>query len=161
MTPETMAWHAPPADQQHPTGAGRFAELRRSPARVFALVFGVLYLVGGISGFLATGLHDFAGPLKSTLLVFAVNPLHNVVHIALGLGGLAGSRTHRTAKLTNLAMGSVLGLVTILGFLHLLGFLGIEGLQNPDNFLHLVTATLALYFGSAGAEPARLHPSET
>ncbi|MGH3744297.1 MAG: DUF4383 domain-containing protein [Mycobacteriales bacterium] len=146
-----MTWHTAPPQEETP---GRFADLRRSPARTFALVFGVVYLLAGISGFLATGLHDFAGPLQSTLLIFAVNPLHNIVHIALGLAGLAGSRSHRMAKRTNLALGAVLGLVTILGFLHLLGFLGIDGLQNPDNFLHLVTGTVALYFGSAGAEPA-------
>lgn len=160
MSPETMAWQTTPTSEQRPPPSGRFADLRESPARVFAFAFGALYLVVGITGFLATGLHDFAGPLKSTLVIFAVNPLHNIVHIVLGLAGLVGSRTHRMAKLTNLAMGVVLGLVTILGFLHLLGFLGIDGLQNPDNFLHLVSATLALYFGSAGAEPAKLHTAE-
>jgi hypothetical protein len=33
-----------------------------------------------------------------------------------------------------------------------LSFLGINGLGDPDNFLHLVTASMSLYFGSAGAE---------
>ena len=33
--------------------------------------------------------------------------------------------------------------------------LGMSGLADPDNFLHLATATLALYFGSAGAESAQ------
>lgn len=157
MTQPDMTWSTDVgAGRGRPTaGSG---DLRRSPARQFALVFGALYVVGGISGFLATGLHDFAGPLKSTLLVFAVNPLHNSVHILLGLAGLAGSRSHRLAKKTNLAMGGILGLVTVLGFAHLLGFLGIDGLQNPDNFLHLVTAAVALYFGSAGAEAPDSYP---
>lgn len=160
MTPETVAWQTTPVPETRPPAAGRFADLRRSPARMFAFAFGALYLMGGITGFLATGLHDFAGPLKSTLLIFALNPLHNIVHIGLGAAGLAGSRSHRLAKVTNLAMGVVLGLVTILGFLHLLGFLGITGLQNPDNFLHLVSAALALYFGSAGAERADLQGAD-
>ena len=52
----------------------------------------------------------------------------------------------------NIGIGAVLGLVTILGFANVLSFLGIDGLADPDNFLHLVTASMSLYFGSAGAE---------
>ena len=44
-------------------------------------------------------------------------------------------------------------LVAVLGFLGL-GFmetlLNIRGSGDPDNFLHLVTGTIALYFGTAG-----------
>jgi hypothetical protein len=65
---------------------------------------------------------------------------------------LVGSRTKRGACLANIGIGAVLGLVTILGFANMLSFLGINGLADPDNFLHLVTASMALYFGSAGAE---------
>jgi hypothetical protein len=41
-------------------------------------------------------------------------------------------------------------LVTVLGLLGWLGLLGMSGLADPDNFLHLSTAALALCFGSAG-----------
>jgi hypothetical protein len=51
----------------------------------------------------------------------------------------------------NLAIGIVLGLVTVLGFFEGLGMLGMSGLADPDNFLHLMTATVALYFGSVAA----------
>ena len=123
-----------------------------SPARRFALVFGAVYALVGAAGFLVTGLHDFAGPLSSTLVIFAVNPLHNLIHLVLGGVWLAGSRTKRGACAANIGIGGVLGLVTILGFANLLSFLGINGLGDPDNFLHLVTASMSLYFGSAGAE---------
>jgi Domain of unknown function (DUF4383) len=126
-----------------------------TPAQRFALGFGVLYLLVGAAGFAVTGMHDFAGMHHGQkLLIFAVNPLHNVIHLALGLAWLAAVTRHRTARLANLALGVVLGLVTVLGFAGGMGMLGMAGLADPDNFLHLATATLALYFGSVGARSA-------
>jgi hypothetical protein len=122
-----------------------------SPAQKFAAVFGVVYLLVGVAGFVLTGFGDFAGSHHATLLVFAVNPLHNVVHLVLAAGWLAGCARHRTARLANLALGVLLGLVTVLGAVGGLGVLGMSGLADPDNFLHLATATLALYFGSVAA----------
>ena len=128
-----------------------------SPAQRFAAVFGAVYLAVGVAGFVLTGFGDFAGHDHATLLVFAVNPLHNVIHLVLALGWLVGCARHRTARLANLALGVLLGLVTVLGAVGGLGVLGMSGLADPDNFLHLATATLALYFGSvaAGAPPQR------
>jgi Domain of unknown function (DUF4383) len=122
-----------------------------SAAQRFAAVLGAGYLLVGVAGFVLTGFGDFAGHDHRTLLVFAVNPLHNVVHLVLALGWLAGCARHRTARLVNLACGVLLGLVTVLGAVGGLGVLGMSGLADPDNFLHLATATLALYFGSVAA----------
>ena len=128
-----------------------------SPAQRFAAVFGAVYLAVGVAGFVLTGFGDFAGHDHATLLVFAVNPLHNVIHLVLALGWLVGCARHSTARLANLALGVLLGLVTVLGAVGGLGVLGMSGLADPDNFLHLATATLSLYFGSvaAGAAPQR------
>ena len=122
-----------------------------TPAQRFAAVFGVVYLLVGIAGFARTGFSDFAGHHHETLLIFAVNPLHNVIHFVLGVAWLAAAPRHRTACLANLALGVVLGLVTVLGFLGVTDMLGMSGFADPDNFLHLATATLALYFGSVAA----------
>jgi hypothetical protein len=90
---------------------------RWTPAQRFAFLFGVVYFVVGLAGFPVTGTGDFAGHQHHhTLLIFSVNPLHNVVHLVLGLAWLAGSARHRTARAVNLALGVVLGLVTVLGF---------------------------------------------
>jgi hypothetical protein len=94
------------------------------------------------------------------LLIFSVNPAHNVVHLALGLAWLAAAPHHRPAKTVNLVIGVVLGLVTVLGLAGGMGVLGMSGLADPDNFLHLATATLALYFGSlAAGSPAEREPA--
>jgi hypothetical protein len=125
---------------------------RWTPAQRFAFLFGVVYFVVGLAGFPVTGTGDFAGHQHHhTLLIFSVNPLHNVVHLVLGLAWLAGSARHRTARAVNLALGVVLGLVTVLGFAGGMDLLGMSGLSDPDNFLHLATATLSLYFGSVAA----------
>ena len=122
-----------------------------SAAQRFAAAFGLVYLLVGIAGFAVTGVDDFAGMHHHTLLIFAVNPLHNVIHVVLGLAWLGAAPHHRYARIANLAIGVVLGLVTVLGFVNGMGMLGMSGLGDPDNFLHLATATLSLYFGSVAA----------
>src|SRR3954468_5185413 len=128
-----------------------------TPAQRFAAVFGVVYLLVAVAGFALTGFSDFAGHHHHTLLIFAVNPLHNVVHLVLAVVWLAAAPRHATARVANLVLGVVLGLVTVLGFVGGMGMLGMSGLADPDNFLHLATATLSLYFGSlaAGTDPGR------
>jgi hypothetical protein len=134
----------------HPTPAPR----RWTPAQLFALVFGVVYLAVAVGGFVVNGgVHDFTGMHHGEqLLIFAVNPLHDVIHLVLALGWLAAVPWHRTARLANLVIGVTLGLVTVLGFVGGMGVLGMAGIADPDNFLHLATATLALSFGAVAAE---------
>lgn len=82
----------------------------------------------------------------------AASSMHNVIHLFLAILWLACAPRHRAARVANLVIGVVLGLVTVLGFFGGMGMLGMAGLADPDNFLHLITATLALYFGSLAAE---------
>lgn len=136
------------SSQTRPAATGQRAW---TPAQRFAAVFGLVYLIVGLAGFALTGVDDFAGQHHATLLIFAVNPLHNVIHLALALIWLAAVPRHHTARLANMAIGGVLGLVTVLGFVGVTGMLGMSGFADPDNFLHLATATLSLYFGSVAA----------
>jgi hypothetical protein len=117
----------------------------RTPGQLFALVFGIVYVLVGVLG--------FVGPLApgGTLLgLFGVNPLHNLVHLVIGVLLLFGSTSPANAKSINLAVGIVYLLVGLLGLLGIL----LPGLINnnpPDTVLHLVSGVLALYFGTAGA----------
>jgi len=134
------------------TPAPVLAPVRRwSAAQRFAAAFGLVYLAVGIAGFTITGVQPFSGHHDDTLLIFAINPLHNLIHVVLGLAWLAACASHRAARAVNLALGVVLGLVTVLGFAGGTELLGMSGFADPDNFLHLATATLALYFGSVAA----------
>jgi hypothetical protein len=57
------------------------------------MVFGVVFLLVGIAGFFVTGFDNFAADSKDTLLIFEVNPLHNIVHLLLGIAGISLART--------------------------------------------------------------------
>lgn len=131
--------------------------MNKTPAQIFALVFGVVYLVVGLLGFAVTGFDGFAAKsFQEELIVFPVNPLHNIVHLALGAVWLGAAGRHASAKSVNLLFGVVLGLVFVLGMVGALEFLAIKDAGSTDNYLHVATAALALYFGSVGAEgPAR------
>jgi hypothetical protein len=125
----------------------------RTPAQIFALVFGVVYLIAGIIGFAVTGFDSFAGKTyDDQLIIFAVNPLHNVVHILLGAVWIGAAGKHTTAKSINVVFGIALALVAVLGLAGVLKFLAIENAGSADNYLHLATAALAIYFGTAGSE---------
>ena len=71
-----------------------------TPAQRFAGIVGVGYLLVGIAGFALTGVDGFAGHEHHTLLIFAVNPLHNVVHVVLALVWLLGALRAPTTSCT-------------------------------------------------------------
>ena len=57
---------------------------------ILGLAFGAIYLLVGIVGFFITGFDNFAGNEQhEMLLFFMINPLHNIVHILIGVVGLA------------------------------------------------------------------------
>ncbi len=127
----------------------------RQPAQMFALLMGVAYLLIGIFGFTVTGFDDIAANTDEQLLIFDLNPLHNIVHIALGVVWLIGGRTAGLAKTVNLILGIALLAVFVLGLFGRLTWLSIDGAAAPDNYLHLLTGLLSTYFGSAGVTRAR------
>jgi hypothetical protein len=111
---------------------------------------GVVYLLVG----LAVSRSDVAGGSggDGTLVIFAVNTLHNLLHLAVGVVWLVASQVRAWARTANLLLGITYALLAVLGFAGVLGFLAIGRLLDPDNILHLGTAVIAIYFGSTGAE---------
>lgn len=120
------------------------------PVQVLAALAGIAFIVFGVVGFTRTGVGDWS--THSFVLGFAVNPLHNLVHVVVGVLGLL------------MALGS--GLARLYGWLLFLGYgaifvwgLMITGIlaQNPaeqfgnplavntnDNWLHLGLALFGL-----------------
>src|SRR3954464_2475783 len=79
--------------------AGNTSTGARPWPQILALVFGAVYLLVGIVGFFVTGFDNFADHSQhQTLLFFMTNPLHNVVHIVIGLAGLLLARTLAGAR---------------------------------------------------------------
>jgi len=125
------------------------------PARRFAQVFGAVYVLVGVLGFAFTGFSDFAAPSDDKLLLFGVNPLHNLVHIAVGALWLVSSRSEASARAVSALIGAVYLLVGVLGlFINGASDLNLLNINQPDNALHLASAALGLYFGLAGRRMA-------
>lgn len=110
-------------------------------ARQFAIVFGAVYLVVGVLGFL----------LPSPLLgIFGVNTRHDILHVVIGglwLAAAFGARRGLTPRFASQIVGVVLLAAAILGFALPTQMDQLLLINMADNFLHLITAVLALYIG--------------
>lgn len=122
----------------------------RSTAQTFALVFGVLYLMIGILGLI---LAPNAG--DELFGTFRLNLVHNVVHLLIGaLLLIVGSQSHRAATRVNLGVGIFYGILAVLGIFDIVVPDLLEA-NVADDFLHLATAVLAIFFATLGAEGSR------
>jgi hypothetical protein len=127
---------------------------RKTTAQLFALCAGLTYLLVGLLGMSLTRL-DFSPPQgggESTLLIFAVNVLHNLLHLAVGALWIVAAQRRGWARTTNLLLGIAYATLAVLGFSGMLQFLAIHSWFDPDNLLHLATAIAAISFSSVVAE---------
>ena len=106
------------------------------------LAFGAIYLLIGIVGFFVTGLNDFAQPSDATLILFDINPLHNIVHILIGVAGLALSRTLAGARNFGLLLAVGYGAAFLYGLFAVGQDWDFLNLNWADNVLHLVSAAV-------------------
>ncbi len=122
--------------------------------RTAARVFGIIYLLVGILGFvpgLSQPMNDATmGGMSLLLGLFPVNPLHNVVHIVVGLAGILVAGTFSNSRVYFKTLAIVYGLLTVLGLIPATtNVFGLVPLGSWDIGLHLVTAIVAAYFGWA------------
>jgi uncharacterized protein DUF4383 len=115
-------------------------------ARLFGLVLMALALAGFVT---RLGMAMDPDPGARALLIFPVNFLHNLLHLVLGLWGLASSRSYARARSYCLITGTIYLALGLLGFLGptLLGLMPIAG---HDRWLHAIFAIVLLGAG-AGA----------
>lgn len=134
--------------------------------RRFALVFGLLYLAAGIAGFIPAFLASpgNAPPLAiemahgNLLGLFPVNAVHNLVHLAIGLWGVAAfSHARRWPILFARSLAVLYGLLAVLGIIPATATLfGLAPLYGHDIWLHALSALLATYFGFIVPEEVRM-----
>jgi hypothetical protein len=125
----------------------------RTPAQLYALVFGAVLLLVGILGFIADASFGSGDDVDgSDFIIFEVNGWHNVVHIASGVFLLALMRRHDSARLAALSFGAIYGVVTIIGLIDGKDVLGLFPVNPADNVLHIVL-TIAAF--AAGLAPVR------
>ena len=123
----------------------------RTPAQIYALVFGVVLVVAGIIGFFYSSSFDSPGDVDDVFGILSVNGWHNVVHIVTGALGLAS--LGYAARYYAGGLGVVYIIVAIWGFIVGVGdaILDFLPVNTEDNVLHLLIglAGIGAYAASA------------
>jgi len=114
-----------------------------------ALVWGILFLVIGIAGFVPGFTSTDSMGMKTLLGLFMVNGVHNMVHLLTGAASLVSSKSEKWSRMYFQLFGIVYALVTLIGFFIGTGHyvLGIIPVNTADNFLHLGITLVTLYLG--------------
>lgn len=127
----------------------------RHPVQLAALVFGVVFILVGLLGFVPgiTTNYDqlsFAGHQSGALLLglFAVSVLHNLVHLLFGVAGVVLSRTAGNARNYLIFGGVIYAVLWIYGLLidHG-GTVNFIPINTAANWLHLVLAIAMISLG--------------
>lgn len=127
--------------------------------RYFALVYGVIFAIVGIAGFIPFLVAPY-GIAEPNLAVgagagrlfglFPINVLHNLVHIAFGIWGLAVWRSLPASRVYAQTVAVVYAVFVVMGFFPVLQTtFGLIPLHGNDIWLHLLLSAGAAYFGWA------------
>jgi uncharacterized protein DUF4383 len=113
--------------------------------------FGALYITIGIVGFFVTGFGNFVQNTDDTLIGFAINPMHNLVHLAIGVFLIVMATRTSTAVAEGAIMG--VGLFYIVAFVigsvakDNLTIISMYGYGDLENYNHLVNGVALLTLG--------------
>lgn len=124
-----------------------------TPARIYALVFGVVLVAAGIIGFFYESTFTSDEHVREAVFgVLDVNAWHNVVHILTGAVGLVAFAAGAYAsRLYALGFGAIYIVVAIWGFIVGDGgsILSIIPVNTEDNVLHVVIGVVGIAAGAA------------
>ena len=120
-----------------------------------AQIFGVVFLLAALAGFLAAGTsmdpHVLTAPRAFGL--FPVNMLHNMVHAIFGLWGLIASRGFGASRNYAQVAGVLYIVLMLLGYFAPDGF-GLMPLGANDILLHALLGIPLAIVGFTAREPA-------
>jgi hypothetical protein len=117
---------------------------RRAPhqSQYLSLIVGVVYLVLGVAGLVAATSVPFAGPEGAQVAGLSVNGLSSVLHLLVGVAGIAGWRRVNLA----VAVGWALAAGMLLLFLYGVAVADDAlALDNSVNGVHAITAVYGLF----------------
>jgi len=132
----------------------------RSPAQLYALIFGAVLTVAGIIGFFYNSQFTSDKSVHDDVFgILSVNGWHNVVHIATGVLGLAVAASYARSRGYALGLGVVYIAVAVWGFIIGSGdsILSIIPVNTEDNVLHLLIGVAGIAAGMA--TPAVAEPT--
>jgi hypothetical protein len=123
----------------------------RSAVQSVAMLFGVVFLLVGILGFIpgiTTNYDDMAfagdGSGAELLGIFKVSILHNLVHVLFGIAGLALARTYEGARTYMIGGGIIYLGLWILG---LVGGADWIPANDADHWLHFALGVIMIGLG--------------
>jgi hypothetical protein len=126
-------------------------------SREFARLIGIVFFAVGVLGFIPgvksppalTGPHLRMDSAYGLLLgLFAVNWLHNLVHLAIGVAGWSAARTMGDARRFARGLTIVYAGLAVMGLIPTFNTtFGMIPLFGHDVWLHAGTAAVAAYFG--------------
>ena len=128
--------------------------------QTFARIFGIVFLVVGVGGFIpgVTQPHDHPGLAVEAasgmeLGLFPVNALHNIVHILFGAWGLFAAGAFGSARTYARVVAIAYGVLTVMGLIPATNTtFGLVPIYGHDIWLHALLAAVAAYFGFAYRE---------
>ena len=117
--------------------------------RILALVLGVVFTLVGILGFFMT-----STMAPSYVLGFGVDVVHNIIHLVIGLAGLAAAFSGWSRRYNQIfgIIYLVLGVAGLIPALHFgmpgdMRLLGLTFVNGADNVLHLVVGIVQIAVG--------------
>jgi hypothetical protein len=117
--------------------------------RIFALLFGIVFLFLGVTGYIP-------GVFTEWQLgnFFKVNLWLNLLHTLTGVAAcIVGLISRRVCRIYFQIIGSLYALMAVLGFVYRdKEILGLFASNQFDTWFHVVTAIAALVLGYGGAE---------
>lgn len=116
--------------------------------RRFAALTGLVFLLLGLYGFIDP--HGFG--------LFHLNTTHNVIHLVVGVLGLAAASGAGYAYRYSQVVGVLYMLLAVLG-VFVKNLFGLMHVGIADNVLHFVVGAIALYFGYVLVEETRVSRS--
>jgi hypothetical protein len=133
----------------------RTSRFAGTPVQKTALIVGIVFLLVGIAGFVpglthsAEHLHGAGADSEALLLgIFQVSVLHNIVHLAFAIVGIAVAVNARASRLYLILGGLMYLIVWLYGLIAVgnaqLNFLPVN---NADNWLHLGLAVGMVLLG--------------
>ncbi len=135
------------------------------PIRTFATIFGVVFLLAGLSGFVPalspTHVHhdlNVTAGSRLALGLFPVNVLHNVVHLLFGVWGLLTARSVSGSIVYAKGVALIYAVLTVLGLIPVTDTVfGLVPIYGNDIWLHAGLALVAGYFGFVQKRSMEIH----